>query len=177
MEVYFPCDDEDNGLINVGWRGPSAVTELYDLTGCSILLKYLTDNSVSPLQREFVEINDPYASKVNYSLAENSVSMLYLIFENVPKGKINLVEDKLVKILGEIYNNDNGIDMKRLGTVIHRHTLETLSNLENSPHDSVAFMVIGDFLYGRNNDDVSKKTNKQIWNCYRKEKLMSESTA
>lgn len=157
LDVYYPCDDEDNGLVNVGWRGPSAVTELYDLTGCSILLKYLTDNSVSPLQKEFVEINDPYASRVAYCLAENSEAMLYLIFENVPKAKIPLVKEHLVNVLKRVAEQDNGIDMKRLNAVIHRHILETLSNLENSPHDSVAFMVIGDVLYGRSKEDVSIK--------------------
>lgn len=62
--VKYPSDDESNGLVNVAWRGPSAVSELYELNACSMLLKYMTDTSVSPLQREFVEIEDPYASDV-----------------------------------------------------------------------------------------------------------------
>ncbi|XP_012262723.1 uncharacterized protein C05D11.1-like [Athalia rosae] len=160
LDVLYPCDDEDNGLINVGWRGPSAVTELYDMTGCSMLLKYLTDSSVSPLQKEFVEIDDPYASRVGYSLAENSESMLYLIFENVPKSKIPLVKDHLVHVLYDIANKGDGIDMRRMHTVIHRHILETLSHLENSPHDSVAFMVIGDVLYGRTKEDLDNRLNQ-----------------
>lgn len=28
--VPFPCDEEDNGLVYVGWRGPSAVKEFYE---------------------------------------------------------------------------------------------------------------------------------------------------
>lgn len=28
--VPFPCDEEDNGLVYVGWRGPSAVSEFYE---------------------------------------------------------------------------------------------------------------------------------------------------
>ena len=27
--VPYPCDDEDNGMVCVAWRGPSAVTEIY----------------------------------------------------------------------------------------------------------------------------------------------------
>jgi len=34
------------------------------MAACLILLRYLTDTSVSPLQKEFVEIDDPYASEV-----------------------------------------------------------------------------------------------------------------
>lgn len=157
--ILYPCDDEDNGLIRVGWRGPSGVSELYDLTGCSLLLKYLTDNSVSPLKKEFVEIDDPYACSVDFGLVENSISMLYLIFSGVPIPKITYVKQHLINVLNNIYNNDNGIDMTRMSTVINRHQLETLSNLENMPHDSIAFMLIGDALYGRNNNDLEQRLN------------------
>lgn len=34
------------------------------MTACSVLLKYLTDTSVSPLPKEFVDVPDPFASKV-----------------------------------------------------------------------------------------------------------------
>lgn len=156
--ILYPCDDEDNGLVSAGWRGPSGVSELYDLTGCSLLLKYLTDNSVSPLQKEFVEIDDPYACNVDFYLIENSESMLYLMFNGVPLPKIPLVKDHLRKVLLDV-SGKSGIDMKRMATVIHRHQLETLSNLENMPHDAIAFMLIGDALYGRDNKDLEDRLN------------------
>ncbi|XP_015108597.1 uncharacterized protein C05D11.1 [Diachasma alloeum] len=158
QEILYPCDDEDNGLVSAGWRGPSGVSELYDLTGCSLLLKYLTDNSVSPLQKEFVEIDDPYACNVDFYLIEKSASMLYLMFSGVPLEKIPLVKNHLKKVLTDVCG-DNGIDMKRMATVIHRHQLETLSNLENMPHDAIAFMLIGDALYGRDNKDLEHRLN------------------
>lgn len=63
--VKYPSDDESNGMVSVSWRGPSAVTELYSLSACTILLKYLTDFSVAPLQKQFIEIEDPFASSVS----------------------------------------------------------------------------------------------------------------
>ncbi|KAK2579672.1 hypothetical protein KPH14_011595 [Odynerus spinipes] len=158
LDLFYPCDDEDNGIVTVGWRGPSAVHEVYELTACSLLLKYLTDTSVSPLQKEFVEIEDPYASNVLYSLSENSISLLYVIFENVPKPKIPLVKDRLLDVLKQV--NESGIDMKRMKTVVHRNMLETLSNLENCPHDSVAYMIIGDVLYGNTKEDLDQRLNQ-----------------
>ncbi|KAL2723884.1 uncharacterized protein V1478_008397 [Vespula squamosa] len=158
IDLFYPCDDEDNGIINVGWRGPSCVHEIYDRTGCSLLLKYLTDTPVSPLQKDFVEMKDPYASNVGYSLCENSVSILYIVFENVPKPKIPLFSTRLSEVLKQIYAN--GIDMKRMKSVIHRSMLEILSNLENDPHNTVAFMIIGDVLYGNTKEDLDQRLNQ-----------------
>lgn len=153
MDVYYPCDDEDNGVVDVAWRGPSPITEMYELIGCTLLLKYLTDTSVSPVQKEFVEIDDAYASNVGYSYCKYTVSVLYLAFESVPKSKIPLVKDQLLKVLNDVYKK--GIDMKRIRTVVHRRILEALSSLENEPHDTIAHMLFGYSLYGNTKEDVS----------------------
>lgn len=110
---------------------------------------------MAPLQKEFVEIPDPYASKVAYNIYENSESVLYVLFENVPKEKINKVKSQLITVLKTIVDKED-IDMKRLHSVIHRHKLESLSNYENNPHQTLAFMIIGHMLYGKTKDDVSR---------------------
>lgn len=91
-----------------------------------------------------------------YSLIENSESVLMVQFENVPVDKLNSVRSRLAQVLEAIVNGTEPIDMGRLQTVLHRHRLECLSHLENSPHDSIAFMAIGDMLYGNSKQDVSK---------------------
>lgn len=92
--------------------------------------------------------------QVSCCLTENSESMLYLMFENVPTEKIDLVKNRLFEILGAIASGSERLDMKRMHTVIHKHILESLSHLENSPHETVAFMIIGDMLYGNTKEDV-----------------------
>ena len=64
IKVVFPSDEEDCGMLCIGFLGPKATTEYEILTACSILLKYLSETSVSPLQKKFIEIEDPYASRV-----------------------------------------------------------------------------------------------------------------
>lgn len=86
----------------MGWRGPLCASENLKLTACSVLLRYLSDTSVSPLQREFVEIADPYASQVAFNIYENSESFLHFTFENVPMNKIDLIPDKLHTILKNV---------------------------------------------------------------------------
>lgn len=61
---YPDDDDENNGIFRFSFRGPSAVNDIFTLTALGVLLKYLTDLSVSPLQKEFIEIDDPFASQV-----------------------------------------------------------------------------------------------------------------
>ncbi|XP_003399672.2 uncharacterized protein C05D11.1 [Bombus terrestris] len=158
LDVYYPCDDEDNGIVDVAWRGSSPITDMYKLIGCTLLLKYLTDTSVSPLQKEFVEIDDAYASNVGYSYSAYTVSVLYLAFESVPKSKIPLIKDQLLKVLNDVYKK--GIDMKRMKTVVHRRILEDLSSLESEPHDTVAYMLFGYALYGNTKEDLDQRTNQ-----------------
>ncbi|XP_054014823.1 uncharacterized protein C05D11.1-like isoform X1 [Hylaeus anthracinus] len=158
LDIYYPCDDEDNGVVNVAWRGPSIVHELYDFLGCTLLMKYLTDTSVSPLQKVFVEIDDPYASNIAYSYYKYSVSLLYLEFESVPKSKISSIKDELLKALNDVLKK--GIDMKRMNTVVHRRILETLSTLENKPHDAVAQMLFRYVLYGNTKEDLDQRSNQ-----------------
>ena len=42
-------------MVRVAWRGPSALNR-YSFTAVGVLLEYLTDTPVAPLQRELVEV-------------------------------------------------------------------------------------------------------------------------
>lgn len=154
VNVLYPNDDEDNGMVYFGWRGPSAVSEGYSILGCYLLLKYLSDNSVSLLQKAFVEIEDPYASNVEFIIIENSVSTLAITIDGVPTNKIYKVRGVLKELFDNLASNFDQFDMNRMATVIQRHILETLSNFESCPHDSVAYQIMGHFLYGNTKEDV-----------------------
>ncbi|XP_071452193.1 uncharacterized protein C05D11.1-like [Hetaerina americana] len=158
--IEFPNDDEDNGMVYVAWRGPSAVKELYKMCACSIILKYLTDTAVSPLQKAFVETPDPFANRVGYSLIENSECVLYLTFENVPLKKLSDVKVKLEEVLHGVLEGNDGLDLERLHNVLRRHILEALSHMECSPHDSIAFMLVGDCIYGSTKEDLDHRLNQ-----------------
>ncbi|XP_053684394.1 uncharacterized protein C05D11.1-like [Sabethes cyaneus] len=159
LRIVYPADEEDCGLLDVAWRGPKATSEYGELTACSVLLRYLSDTSVSPLQQEFIEIENPYASRVGYNIAENSESLLYIGFENVILDKMEAIYPKLMKILERIASGEEKIDMKRMASVLERYILESLRNLESNPHDDVAFHVIGDVLYGEVPQDFDTRLN------------------
>lgn len=122
-------------------------------------MKYLCDTSVSPVQQSFIEIDEPFASRVSYNISENSTSLLYFSFENVPLDKIDFIYERLIQLLVDIANGKEQIDESRLRTVFEKYILERLSSLENSPHDDVTFHVLGDFLYGDKPEDFQKRLN------------------
>lgn len=118
-------------------------------------MRYLSETSVSPLQRELVEIQSPLASSVSYNIIENSVSALYFSFENVPLDKIDAVYPKMKGTIEKIGKGEEKFDMNRIQNILERCILEYYSNLESSPHEAIAFASIADSLYGEKNEDVS----------------------
>ena len=54
-EVPFPTDEENDGLVRIAWRGPSAL-DRYGMTAIAALMEYLADTAVAPLQKELVEV-------------------------------------------------------------------------------------------------------------------------
>lgn len=153
--IVYPSDTENCGIVHVGWRGPNYTLENFKLTACSVLLRYLSETSVSPLQHELVDIPDPFASNVSYNIVENVESLIYFSFQNVPNEKIDLVHRKMEQVLAEIADGKTRIDMQRMQNILERCTLEYFSSMETRPHEAFAFSVIDDALYGSTSDDVS----------------------
>ncbi|RZC37564.1 C05D11.1-like, partial [Asbolus verrucosus] len=156
LVIKYPTDEESNGVFCIGWRGPSAVTEQYTLAAVCIFLKYLTEFSTYTLPKEFIEIEDPYASNISFNFLENSESCIYIMFEDVPLNKLPEVKPKLQDLLKTITEEED-INMDRIKSIIKRNKLEHLSNIENNPHNALAFIVIGYILYGNNKKDFEQR--------------------
>ncbi|XP_064646790.1 uncharacterized protein C05D11.1-like [Lineus longissimus] len=154
--VHYPSDDEDHGIVITAWRGPMAKDQ-FKMTALMVLMEYLTDTAIAPLQRDFVELDEPFCSKVRYSIIENNEACVYIYFENVPKPKLGQIKERLLALLKNIVDKKEEIDMKRMGNVIQRRVLESYDHLETQPHDTFAFICIGDFLYGDSKEDFSER--------------------
>lgn len=155
IKIKYPSDEESVGLVYFGYRGPLCSSDHLSLTACSALMHYLAHTSVSPLYKEFIEIPGAYGSNISFDLCENYESLLYFTFVNVPLDKVDQIEDKLNALLKRISTGEEDIDMKRLGTILDRNALEYVSNLESEPHDTIAYCMIGDVLYGSSPEEVS----------------------
>ena len=61
--IEFPSEDESIGTISLAWRGPP-FGEHVGWLALRLLWKYLTDSAASPLQKAFVECDEPLCGEV-----------------------------------------------------------------------------------------------------------------
>lgn len=140
----------------MGFRGPSC-RDHYSLSALSVILDYLTDTSIAPLQRELVEIPDPFCSDIACDVMEFLESSFLIKAENVPFEKLSAAKQKIKEVLENLATGKEAIDMKRLGVVIHRKILDTKNRFENRPHDTFADAIVGDFLYSSKSEDLQTR--------------------
>lgn len=168
--IPFPTEDEESGSIMLGFRGPSC-EDHYGQAALSVILDYLSDTSIAPLQRELVEIPDPFCSDIDCDVLEFLESAFIIRAENVSFDKLSTAKEKVKEVLGNLAEGREVIDMDRLNVVIHRKILDTKNRFENRPHDTFADVLVRDFLYSSKSEDL--KERMEI--IQRLEKLRQES--
>ncbi|KAG0267634.1 hypothetical protein DFQ27_008537 [Actinomortierella ambigua] len=146
--VTFPSDDESTGEVTISWFGPS-VTDHMASQALHVLEVYLTDSAVAILQKEMVEIEDPYCASVCFQSQEHIRLEIHLSFESVPAEKLDEVEAKFFSVMNQIVKD--GIDMDRMTSVIKREKLKLLDRIENN-HMTYAWPCLVQFLYGQKDD-------------------------
>lgn len=161
FEIPYPCDEEKHGLFMASWRGPYA-KDIGDVLAVQVLMEYLTDTSISPLQREFVENESPYCNDVSFNVTENSECLINLMFSNVPVEKLGDLKDKLFEVLTKLADGTEVIDMDRMATTLHKKKLHILEQMESNPHEQLALWLIVDFLYGTSNENLHERLRPTI---------------
>ncbi|XP_073242896.1 uncharacterized protein C05D11.1-like [Porites lutea] len=154
--VRFPTEDEESGSVLLGFRGPIC-SDRYGMTALSVILDYLTDTPIAPLQRDLVEIPDPFCSDISCDILEYLESCLVIKAKNVPFEKLNATKEKIKEVLGNLAEGKEVIDMSRMDVVIHRKILDTKNNFENHAHDTFADAIVGDFLYSTKAEDLHSR--------------------
>ncbi len=84
---------------------------------------------------------------------EQTDSVVFLSFENVPLDKLDQVEPLLRETLEKVIADK--VDTERMKVIVERRISEHQSQIEQSPHEAAVGFILGDFLYGDGEEDVS----------------------
>jgi Zn-dependent M16 (insulinase) family peptidase len=144
--IQFPSDDETTGIVRVAWL-TFPFEEHYSRSALEALLVYLTDTSVSELQRAFVECEPPLAGGVYPRTEEYNPGVAAIIFDSVPTAQLEAVCPTLTRVLADFASGTSPLDAPRLASVLHRRRLDVLDAAESNPSDAVAGAAIPAFLY------------------------------
>ena len=154
LVIQFPSEDESRGTISIGWRGPTY--ESRDKWAALLLLwEYLTDSPASPLQKAFVECDEPLCADVSPANEIFTQGYHQLWFTEVETGKIDQVLPKLFHTLQKECKGgdcDDAFDMERMQMVIQRYRRQLLEYSERRPTYALMDGIIRNFLYAPRKD-------------------------
>ncbi|KIM20884.1 hypothetical protein M408DRAFT_30019 [Serendipita vermifera MAFF 305830] len=157
ISVEFPAKEERFGEITIVTIGPSPDDEQTS-AALSLLGEYLTGNIVAPLNKELVDIANPYCTSIGIgSTARAKFTEIHVTLSDVPTKYLGNLEIKLRKILQKIARQ--GLDMKRMHSIIDRVERLGRHGLEEVGGEAFSGIILQDFLYG---DDYSEKLEKQL---------------
>ncbi|KAF3903377.1 hypothetical protein ABW20_dc0105620 [Dactylellina cionopaga] len=143
--VDFPEKDETMGSVLVGYLGPSCI-DLTHMAAIDVISTYLAGSSVSVLEKQMVEIPDPYATSVVWYTEERPDTVLWFELSSVPFKRLEEAEKKLFEVLEQTVKEP--LDFVYLRDCLSRSKRQKKFSVENSA-DHFAQPIISDFLFAR----------------------------
>ncbi|POY70063.1 hypothetical protein BMF94_6950 [Rhodotorula taiwanensis] len=143
--VEFPERDETVGELMVAWIGVPHNDFLNDLA-LEVLGVYLTDSAVSPLSKEFIEIDEPACTDISFYASSENPTVICAYLASVPIEELDELSARLRHTLGRIA--DDGIDMQRMASVLERQKLQLYESMETDASDVICNAVVADGIWG-----------------------------
>ncbi|KAI8093910.1 Metalloenzyme, LuxS/M16 peptidase-like protein, partial [Halteromyces radiatus] len=156
--VLFPDEDESMGSVLLAWTGPLC-HEYFQLKAIKVLNAYLTESPVSVLQKEFVEIEEPLCTDVEFQVTDHLKTTLMFTASSVPIEKMEELPSLFFATLQRLVDEQD-IDMERMATVIDKELQRILDSAETDAHDTSANVCIYDFLYGSKDGEELRNSVK-----------------
>ncbi|KAJ8907286.1 hypothetical protein NDN08_007401 [Rhodosorus marinus] len=105
----FPAADEDVGSLTIAWHGPK-LADVRNTLAVEMILRFLTENEASLLNRRFTEVVNPFCSSIDYSIELFPTTVFILGFGGIPndEGGESLAEE------GDEEHEEDGSDQMDL---------------------------------------------------------------
>lgn len=121
------------GEVSLNWIGPSYQDFLGE-KALGVLNAYLSDSAISPLQKELIEVDEPWATSLGFASTDYSTSVLQLALSSVPTPKLDQVEEAVKNILRRTLKA--GIDMERMTMILNREQRKVRKHIASHRHSA-----------------------------------------
>uniref|UniRef100_A0AC35TMD5 Presequence protease, mitochondrial n=1 Tax=Rhabditophanes sp. KR3021 TaxID=114890 RepID=A0AC35TMD5_9BILA len=160
--IECPSDDDTKGSVVMTFHGPE-LGNFYESEGLEILFIYMTQSAVSPLEKDFVQLADPFASSVDIHMDEYTKFLINVHFSDVPVPKIKDVADRFLQKTIQHHKNEASFDMDRMKYVIEKQIQQYYMDLEKKPGNQIHHFIMTHQLYGNidNNAELDERINDQ----------------
>lgn len=128
------------GEISINWVGPS-YSDFLTEKALDVLNSYLGESAVSPLQRELIEIAEPWATGIGFQALEHSTAVLTLSASSVPTEKLDSIQQEITNVLKGVLKQ--GVDMQRMSMILNREQRKVISDLT----DMVTYVMVTDSVH------------------------------
>ncbi|GAA6054755.1 hypothetical protein JCM3770_000927 [Rhodotorula araucariae] len=144
--VEFPEKNEDVGELMISWIGVPHNDYLNDLA-LEVMGLYLTDSAVSPLSKEFVEVDEPSCTDITFYASSENPTVITSYISSVPFAELDTLGPRLRKALARIV--DEGIDMSRMKSLLERQALQLFESMETDASEVISQVVVADGIWGK----------------------------
>ncbi|CAI4230421.1 unnamed protein product [Auanema sp. JU1783] len=152
-KVVCPSDDDSRGIVDMAWfaHKPSDVITSVAL---EVLFDYMSNTPISPLQKDFVLLDDPLASSATFNVDEQNTCIIHLSFNGVPTPKLDEVAKKYLEKTVPELSDPSAFDMERMGFLIEQSIQSQIVQTESNAHSDIIAHLIGYQLFDKNDDDL-----------------------
>lgn len=181
--VNFPSNEDNLGSIGLAWRGAFA-KDLTKVLSFHVIFKYLRETSSSPLYQNFVQIENPWATDIDYEIKPLYHTIMTLIFSGVPNRPDcessnglapNLIKSMLKKVLKSLME-----DMEEFGNSIKlclsSFELKLIELIEDDPYETINSYTIPELIVSSIDEDFGAASSEFIFggNIYQLKKIICE---
>jgi Zn-dependent M16 (insulinase) family peptidase len=150
QKIEFPAEDEKSGaMVNFAWSGPKW-DDLKTCTALGVLMGYLTQDAVAPLEKAFVETSPALCGSVGHSMYEQTTYLLKITLASVDNEQLasrDVNAELTAALQAVVAEGGASIDVERIKSLIGQRIRRHFSAMEGDPHEMLSGNLIGAFLY------------------------------
>lgn len=153
--AFFPSNEENLGSIGFAWLGTPA-RDLIKVLSFHVIFKYLRETSSSPLYQQFVQIENPWATDIDYDIKPFYHTFMTLVFSGVPYDRLephklrSVLMEYLVSISKDVEEFERMIKF-----CLSAFELKLIELIEDDPYETIVSYTVPDIIVATIDDSLN----------------------